>query len=273
MTTRLGDRLTGQVPHAPLDGESLEAFRHRLSELGVQVRLLSLAGPAALADLGPEAGEAGLAYIGKARAHDGNESVVDLWSCWGFERPTVNLQIAPALAQVSTSLPEAAKGDVSDDLTVRKLLSDIAYADTTLVEHAVTPLSFRIYPDTPISEVVELMLRRNIDAVPVVGGDHEVLGVITAGDILPHRVPDGELAREAPPEALTARDLMTRSVLCVTEEQSLAEASRAMVNRGVEQLPIVREGELVGFLERRTVLRAFADRVDLGNRPTPDEGP
>jgi CBS domain-containing protein len=50
---------------------------------------------------------------------------------------------------------------------------------------------------------------------------------------------------------------MTRSVLCVSEDQALSEAANMMVNRDVEQLPVVREGELVGFVTRESILRAL----------------
>ncbi len=50
---------------------------------------------------------------------------------------------------------------------------------------------------------------------------------------------------------------MTRSVLCVSEDQALTEAANMMVNRDVEQLPVVREGELVGFVTRDSILRAL----------------
>ena len=50
---------------------------------------------------------------------------------------------------------------------------------------------------------------------------------------------------------------MQRSVMCVSEEQSLVDAANLMVNRDVDELPVVREGVLVGFLERETVLRAL----------------
>ena len=48
---------------------------------------------------------------------------------------------------------------------------------------------------------------------------------------------------------------MTRTVMCVSEEQSLIEAASIMVNRDVEQLPVIREGQMVGFLTRVQVLR------------------
>ncbi|NNM33472.1 MAG: CBS domain-containing protein, partial [Gemmatimonadetes bacterium] len=107
----------------------------------------------------------------------------------------------------------------------------------------------------------QLMIRRGVRAVPVVGQDLEVLGVITGGDLLPHAVP-GNGENEAG-DRITARDVMTRSVLCVSEEQTLLEASRAMIGRDVGQLPVVREGEMIGFLDRVTVMKAFAEVVDM----------
>jgi len=50
---------------------------------------------------------------------------------------------------------------------------------------------------------------------------------------------------------------MTRAVLCVSEDQTLVDVASLMVNRDVEQLPVVREGELVGFVTREAVLRAL----------------
>jgi CBS domain-containing protein len=55
---------------------------------------------------------------------------------------------------------------------------------------------------------------------------------------------------------------MTRTVLCVSEDQSLLEAANLMVNRDVEQLPVVREGELIGFLTRDAILRILFGRED-----------
>ena len=48
---------------------------------------------------------------------------------------------------------------------------------------------------------------------------------------------------------------MTRSVMCVSEEQSLVEAASIMVNRKVQQLPVIRDGEVVGLLTRKEALR------------------
>jgi len=132
--------------------------------------------------------------------------------------------------------------------------------DRLLVADALTPLQYRVYPDTPMEEVVDLMIRRNLHAVPVVGESHEVLGILTAGDALEHLLPrklGGEGQNEGPSQA---RDVMSRSVLCVSEDQPLVEAANTMINKKVAQLPVVREGELIGFLTRETVLRQLFGR-------------
>lgn len=56
---------------------------------------------------------------------------------------------------------------------------------------------------------------------------------------------------------ILARDVMSRAVLCVTEDQDLVDAGKMMANRDLAQLPVVREGEMVGFLTREAVLRAI----------------
>ena len=129
-----------------------------------------------------------------------------------------------------------------------------------LVEDVVEPVQYRVYPDTPYSEVADLMVRRGLQAVPVVGEDYEFLGIITTGEALNELVSQARVESVGGSSAsaqaeLTAREIMTRTVMCVSEEQSLIEAASIMVNRDVEQLPVIREGEMVGLLTRGEVLR------------------
>ncbi len=129
-----------------------------------------------------------------------------------------------------------------------------------LVEDVVEPIQYRVYPDTPYSEVADLMVRRGLQAVPVVGEEYEFLGVITTGEALNELVSQARVESvgggSAPARAEpTAREIMTRTVMCVSEEQSLIEAASIMVNRNVEQLPVIRDGEMVGLLTRGEVLR------------------
>ena len=153
-----------------------------------------------------------------------------------------------------------------------RLLMETDLSAPDLVEDAMVPVQYRVYPDTPLDEVLDLIVRRGVRAVPVVGDQYEVLGILTLGDALGHLLKRGSPGAQvsagdrAPGEPLAARDVMTRTVLCVSEDQVLMDAASMMANRDVEQLPVVREGELVGFLTRASILRAL-------HRPGRDDSP
>ena len=133
-------------------------------------------------------------------------------------------------------------------------------SESLLVEGTLEAVQYRVYPETPLDEVIDLMVRREVRALPVVGEQYEVLGIITTGDALDQvlrNAPADETEGETRGENLTARDVMTRAVLCVSETQLLVDAARMMVSRKVEQLPVVRDGELIGLITKDAILRAL----------------
>ncbi|MEU8527538.1 MULTISPECIES: CBS domain-containing protein [Streptomyces] len=100
-------------------------------------------------------------------------------------------------------------------------------------------------PATSFKQVAKLLAEHDITGVPVVDEDDRVLGVVSESDLLAARKP-------------TARKLMTEPAVTVHAEQSVADAARLMVRRGVERLPVVDEEErLVGIVTRRDLLCVY----------------
>ncbi|MER7958078.1 CBS domain-containing protein [Streptomyces sp. NPDC096030] len=94
-------------------------------------------------------------------------------------------------------------------------------------------------------DVAKLLAVHDISGVPVVDAEDRVLGVVSESDLLARR-------------ELTADGLMTTPAITVHAEQTVADAARLMVRRGVERLPVVDEEErLVGIVTRRDLLRVF----------------
>jgi CBS domain-containing protein/mannitol/fructose-specific phosphotransferase system IIA component (Ntr-type) len=133
------------------------------------------------------------------------------------------------------------------------------------VRDIMTPRVYRVSPDTPVSELLEVMGRHDLKAVPVVGEKREVLGMVTDRDVLrfllPQLVqqgapepPDADAAERRPGDT-RVREIMSRSVMCISEDQGVAELASIMVNKDVERLPVVSEGQLTGFLTRGDILR------------------
>lgn len=137
-----------------------------------------------------------------------------------------------------------------------------------------------ISPETPVHAVAALLSECHVSGAPVVDANGALLGMVTESD-LAHRLaakaaPPRSWLRSlfsaAPAEALdyaksrgrTARDIMTASVVTVSEEASVEEAARLLEEKGVRRLPVLRDGRLVGVLSRADLLRALLTPEEPG---------
>jgi CBS domain-containing protein len=134
-----------------------------------------------------------------------------------------------------------------------------------LVRDVMTQRVYRVAPDAPLRKLVSLMSEHRLRAVPVVGEQREVLGLVTDRDLLRYLMPhvirigaENEATRGGPgaiASGATARDVMSRTVMCISEDQPLAEVANIMLTKDVERLPVVSEGQLTGFLTRGDIIR------------------
>lgn len=113
-----------------------------------------------------------------------------------------------------------------------------------------------VSPDATVSELIEdHLLPRNRRAVPVCEGER-LVGIVTLGDV--GRVPAAERPATRVADVMTAGELVT-----VTPEATLNQAFAALAQHDFEQLPVVRDGRLLGLLTRGDVLRQLQLREAL----------
>jgi CBS domain-containing protein len=129
-------------------------------------------------------------------------------------------------------------------------------------------------PATPLREVAELLVENHgISGLPVVDADGTVLGVVSEADLLIkaqgagaiHHRPLarilGESARTreelAKLEAATAGEAMTAPAVTISSRRPVHEAAGVMVKRGVNRLPVVDDGRLVGIITRADLVRSY----------------
>lgn len=127
-----------------------------------------------------------------------------------------------------------------------------------------------VRPETTLGEASRLMVEHDVHALPVVSETDEVLGMVTHAELLRHLLPlyvkrmssgkhktiqKDEDERVSDPHDIPVREVMDRSVLCVSEDQVLGDVATMMVNRKIDRFPVVREGALVGFLTRGDIVR------------------
>ncbi|MHC5907967.1 CBS domain-containing protein [Streptomyces sp. S6] len=121
---------------------------------------------------------------------------------------------------------------------------------------------------TVFKEVVALMERRQVTAVPVLAGDGRVIGVVSEADLLAKEEfrdgdPDRTVRRQrladlAKAGALTAGELMSTPAVTVRAGTTVPEAARIMARRRVRRLFVIdAEGLLEGVVSRGDLLKVF----------------
>lgn len=132
-----------------------------------------------------------------------------------------------------------------------------------------------IGPEASVRQAAKIMLKHGISGLPVVDDDMKIVGIITEGDLIRRSElgydkiqdfgPSGEGAGDARDyvrrHSWKVGDVMTRDVVTVEENGSIATAARLLEEHNVKRLPVVRDGKLVGMISRSDLLRVIATSV------------
>ena len=114
--------------------------------------------------------------------------------------------------------------------------------------------------------IAVLLLSTHTPGAPVVDGDGKFLGFISEFDVL-RALEDGKNLHQ-----LTAEDLMVKDRVAVTASTTLAEAVKTMEKNRFLNLPIEKDGVVVGCLTRHDLLQAWIG-IGLGiEQEVDDEG-
>lgn len=138
-----------------------------------------------------------------------------------------------------------------------------------------------VLPQTPLSDIVSLLLERGLRSVPVVDREKRVIGIITDGDLLRKtgvsmrlRRQSGQSIDQLVDEVARVRtyhgdaaDIMTEPVTTVRRSDSVRTAVARMARMGLKRLPVVDdEKRLVGIISRLDVFRAVEHERPLSDQ-------
>jgi CBS domain-containing protein len=102
--------------------------------------------------------------------------------------------------------------------------------------------------DTPVGEVIAVLESHDLGGMPVLDAEQKLIGMVTEYDIISKR-------------GLTAGGIMSRGVITVQAVTPLTELIELMGLHGVRQLPVVQEGQLIGIVTRRELMRRYARTI------------
>jgi len=132
-----------------------------------------------------------------------------------------------------------------------------------------------------VEEALAKMAENDISGLPVVDVDDHLVGIITESDVLlkgqftpaedteldvglyqPREDGLAEAYRKA--QSSLVEEAMTRKVLAFMEESLVVDIARAMVEQGINRVPIIEDRKVVGIVSRKDVIRAMSRAANGG---------
>ena len=127
---------------------------------------------------------------------------------------------------------------------------------------------FTVTPDTSVKAAAQLLVERDISALPVVDAKGRLVGIVSEADLLSMETRPDPLTRAMPlaPTAgstpTTVQEVMTKEVLVVAANGEVSQAARIMLEAGIKRVPVMRGRQVVGILSRRDLVKVIARHDD-----------
>jgi CBS domain-containing protein len=99
--------------------------------------------------------------------------------------------------------------------------------------------------DTPTPDVVKLLAKHNISAVPVTDQDGTIVGLVSEYDLLSRT-------------GRTAREIMSPGILSVTEDTDIEAVRSLLIERRIRRVPVMNGQKLVGIVSRSDIVKQMA---------------
>ena len=117
------------------------------------------------------------------------------------------------------------------------------------VKDVMTKDVISVKKETPIYEAMEIMRKKDITGMPVIGDDMTLMGVITEKDVLRLFYADGDEKNQ------TVGFFMTRPAVSYRENENLRSVCDFMMINYFRRVPVVsKQGKLVGIISRPDII-------------------
>jgi len=111
-------------------------------------------------------------------------------------------------------------------------------------------------PTATIGELLALLHRYNVGALPVVDG-RELVGIVSERDVVRHLHERGRDLLDA-----TVGELMTADVVTCSPRDRAADLARVMTERRIRHLPVCDDRGLIGIVSIGDLVKARIDQLE-----------
>lgn len=134
-------------------------------------------------------------------------------------------------------------------------------SDKILVSKYMTTKLVTFKPDQSVLEVMELLIKNKISGGPVVSDTNKLLGIISEGDCMKQIAESGYY--NLPMNQVKVEDHMVKNVDTINAGMSIFEVASLFYTSKRKRFPVLENGELVGQISRRDILKAALALKDI----------
>jgi len=136
-------------------------------------------------------------------------------------------------------------------------MSEIGLRPKMLVKDVMSSPAVTVEENAPANCVAELMDKNDFGCVIVTSNDGKPIGIITERDLV-LRV----LAKNAKPDTLKAKEVMTSPLITIEPDVTITETARRMSRLNIRRLGVVYKGQLVGIISSKDVLGVMPELLE-----------
>ncbi|MBS3909463.1 MAG: CBS domain-containing protein [Actinobacteria bacterium] len=147
----------------------------------------------------------------------------------------------------------------------------------TEVKDIMTTEIITFKPDMPVKEAAKELSEANIDGAPVLDDEGRIIGIVVESDLIMREVRlhfptyvqlldgyiylPGSMSRfeKEFKKAVGAKvaDVMSTDVVTIDVGATVEDAATMLVDKDINMLPVMAEGELVGVVSKRDLVKAI----------------
>ena len=136
-------------------------------------------------------------------------------------------------------------------------MAEIGLRSRMLVKDVMSSPAVTVQENATANKVAELMKKHAYGCIIVATKDEKPIGIITERDLVV-RV----LAKNAKPDTVRAKEVMTAPLMTIEPDATISEAARRMSKLDIRRLAVIYKEKLVGIVSSKDVLGVMPELLE-----------
>ncbi|MFX1466046.1 MAG: cyclic nucleotide-binding/CBS domain-containing protein [Promethearchaeota archaeon] len=111
-----------------------------------------------------------------------------------------------------------------------------------------------------IKDVADLMLNKSVGSI-IILENSEPIGIVTEGDLVRQVI-----AQNKDPNKTIVKEVMSQPLVIIGPNASIDEAGEIMTRHGIERLPVIEDGKLIGIIAEQELTEWHAKEFEKVKR-------